>query len=85
MVADLMGELNMLAIIYNVTLPLGLIAATTAFVLAIRHKRPVSTLAIISALFILSMLPGIPVMNHFNAVHGSDINIWGQEVWWMPD
>jgi hypothetical protein len=81
---DLMVEITCLASALNVALPVAVVAAITAVVLMYRRKLPVFAACIVMVMCFLTVLPAIPLMNHFDAIHGEDIHIWVDYVWWIP-
>ena len=82
---DLMVEIDCLASSFNLALPVAVLAIVAGGVLARRRKLPVLAAGTATALFFISLAPAIPLMNHFDRIHGEDINIWGNHVWWLPE
>jgi len=82
---DLMVEIDCLASSLNIALPVAVLAIIAAAVLARKCKLPVLAACVAAVVFFLTVIPVIPLMNHFDRIHGEDINIWGNHVWWLPE
>ncbi len=82
---DLMVEIDCLASSLNIALPVAILAVILGVVLARRRKLPVLAAFIAAGLLLASLLPVIPIITHFDRLHGEEINILGNHVWWIPE
>lgn len=81
---DLMVEMKCLASSLNIALPVALLASIAGGFLARRRMLPVLAACIAALLFFISVIPVIPLMNHFDKIHGEDLSMWAEYVWWIP-
>lgn len=80
---DLMLEIDSLAVVFNYTLPIAILAVVIVAILARRHAVPLFAASIVMVIFVATLAPSIPLMNHFQRIH-EGVNIWANHVWWIP-
>src|SRR5450756_2228678 len=62
---DLMLEIDSLATVFNYAMPIAMLAVFAGAILARRHAVPLFAASIAVVLFVVTLVPSIPLMNHF--------------------
>ncbi len=81
---DLMTEIDCITSSLNYALPIAICTMIFGVFLNIRNKQPIGFMWILAIIFLATLLPAIPLMIHFDRLHGESINIWANHVWWIP-